>query len=328
VPTPRCTIGSHVSKTSEQPSSTSRNSISSDTGSLPPLVGLGAAALCVLFGGNAVAIKLALEEMGPFTSAGLRFAIAAATIAAWAAATGRPFGLRPRQIAQVIVLGAAFCAQMGFLYLGLDRTYASRGLLLANLQPFLVMLLAHFFLAGDRITATRLGGVALGFAGVALLMSDERTLSGDLLLGDLLVSASVLFWASSTVYMKRILPDFEPFQLVLFPMLFEAPMLLAAGALWDEPMIGSPNAVTVLSLLYQGMLTAGLGFVIWSTLLKRYGAVSVNTYLFLVPIAGVTLSGLVLGEPVASCEILGALVLITTGVALVNRRPRTSCPAR
>ncbi|MFO8072985.1 MAG: DMT family transporter [Polyangia bacterium] len=300
----------------------SRQGLSSETGSPPPLVGLGVAALCVLFGGNAVAIKLALDEMGPFTSAGLRFAIAAATIAAWAAATGRPFRLRPRQLAQVIVLAAAFSAQMGLLYLGLDRTYASRGLLLANLQPFFVMLLAHFFLAGDRINATRLGGVALGFAGVVLLMSDERALSGGLFPGDLLVGGSVLFWASSTVYMKLILPDFEPFQLVLFPMLFEAPTLLVAGALWDDPMLGSPNAVTVLSLLYQGMLTAGLGFVIWSTLLKRYGAVSVNTYLFVVPIAGVALSGLVLGEPVATCEILGALVLISAGVALVNRKQR------
>ena len=75
--------------------------------------------LTVIFGGNVVAIKLALGGMGPLTTAGLRFALAAAAIAAWARITGRSFQIRADQWRPVLIIAAAFTVQLCLFYLGL-----------------------------------------------------------------------------------------------------------------------------------------------------------------------------------------------------------------
>ena len=85
--------------------------------------------LTVLFGANAVAIKLSLDGMGPLTTPGLRFALAAAAIACWARFTGRSFRIQAGQWFQLMIVSAAFTIQLSLFYLGLSRTYASRGVL-------------------------------------------------------------------------------------------------------------------------------------------------------------------------------------------------------
>jgi drug/metabolite transporter (DMT)-like permease len=283
-------------------------------------VGLGTALLCVSFGGNAVAIKISLDGIGPLTTVGLRFAIAAPAIALWALVTGRSLRPKPGQVIRFAALGAVFALQMALFYWGMDLTLASRGILIANLQPFLLLLMAHFVLPGDRLTLLKLGGVGLGFVGVALMFAKGDTLAGSLVVGDLVIAVSVVIWAGSTVYVKRIIHDYEAFHLALYPMLVQAPLCLVAGQIWDDPARGEITARVIGSLLYQSLLTAAFGFVAWTALLKRYGAVAVNTYIFLAPVSGVVLAGALLGEQIATFEILTALVLIVGGIVMVNWR--------
>ncbi|KAB2887563.1 MAG: EamA family transporter, partial [Desulfobulbaceae bacterium] len=96
---------------------------------------LFSAFLNVLFGINAVAIKFSLQGMGPFTNAGLRFAIAGAAITLWAAATGQPLRVDRVQMRQLGMLSVMFISQIGLFYLGLMRTTASHGVLISNLLP-------------------------------------------------------------------------------------------------------------------------------------------------------------------------------------------------
>ncbi len=71
------------------------------------------------------------------------------------------------------------------------------------------------------------------------------------------------------------------------------------------------------TLLYQSLVTASFGFVAWNTMLKKYGAVSLHAFIFIMPIAGVALGGLVLGEPI-TIKILLALVFIVSGILVVH----------
>ena len=133
--------------------------------------GLFIVLLTVIFGANVVAIKLALTGMGPLTTAGCRFALAAAAIAGWAWFTGRSFTIQPGQWPQVLIISAAFTLQLCLFYLGIERTYASRGVLISNLLPFFVLFLSHRFIPDERITPKKLVGILLGFAGVAVLFA-------------------------------------------------------------------------------------------------------------------------------------------------------------
>ncbi|MGD8654416.1 MAG: DMT family transporter, partial [Desulfobacterales bacterium] len=119
------------------------------------LAGILSAFLCVIFGSNAVAIKLAFNGLGVFTTAAIRFSIAALAIFVWARLTGQTIGLKKGQLRQVLILAALFAIQLSMFYLGLSKSNASRGTLIANLLPFWVLFLAHFFIPGDRITGRK-----------------------------------------------------------------------------------------------------------------------------------------------------------------------------
>ncbi len=277
--------------------------------------------LTVIFGGNAVAIKLALNGMGPLTTAGLRFALAAIAIAAWARATGRSFHLRAGQWPQVLIVAAAFTLQLCLFYLGLDRTDASRGVLISNLLPFFVLFLSHRFIPGERITWKKALGILLGFGGVAILFAGANGLSASLRTGDPIILAAVVIWSGNVVYTKRIIKDYAPFHLVFYPMVLSVPVFLLAACIWDNPMIADLNPTVVAAFIYQGLISAAFGFVAWSTMLKRYGASTLHAFVFIMPVAGVVFSGLLLDEPITP-NIVMAMVLIAAGILIVHLNPK------
>ena len=277
--------------------------------------------LTVVFGANAVAIKLALKGIGPLTTAGLRFALAAAAIACWARFTGRPFGIKTGQFSQLLIVSTAFTLQLALFYLGLERTYASRGVLISNLLPFFVLFLSHWFIPGERITLKKFGGIVLGFAGVVVMFSGSSIEPGTLHIGDLLILTAVTIWSCNVVYTKRIINDFHPFHLVLYPMVFAFPLFLCAGCFLDHRMFFDLSSVVIGAYLYQSLVSAAFGFVAWSTMLKRYGASTLHAFVFLMPIAGVVFSGLILNEPITS-NLIVALALIAAGIAMVHLRPK------
>lgn len=287
---------------------------------------LAMATLCALFGANSVAIKISLAGFGPFTVAGIRFAIASVAIALWAWATGRPLRVRKRQWLHLLVLSLIFLVQLSLFYCGLSMTYASRGVLIVNFQPFIVLILAHFFIPGDRISKKKTAGLALGFSGVLLVFLDNSGLAAGLRTGDMAIFAATILWGINTVYVKRVISEFRAFHVVLYPMIVSVPFFILAGFLWDPVMIGEITLAITAALLYQSLVTAAFGFVAWSFFLKSYGAVTVQSYIFIMPIAGVFLGGLVLGEPLTG-NILVSLVLIGSGIVAVNFRRKKVIPA-
>ncbi len=292
---------------------------------LPFLTAIFTSLLCVVFGANAVAIKISLSGLGAFTTAGLRFSMAIVIIFLWAKITRRSFTIKKGQAHQLLIISVLFTLQLSLLYFGLSKTNASRGTLLINLQPFFVLFLAHYFIPGDRITKKKILGLFMGFAGMALVFLGKKGITTDIQLGDFMIAITAFLWACNTAYTKRIINEFDPFQIVLYPMIFSVPFFFLAGFIWDSTMIGHVNLKVLGSLLYQGLLTGSFGFVAWNSLLQKYGAVSLHSFIFIMPIAGVFLGGVVLGEPI-TFNILLALLLIVSGILVVNFKTRKYTP--
>lgn len=287
--------------------------------------GVFAVFLCILFGSNAVAIKITFSGMGVFTTAAIRFGVAAIAIFLWAKITGQNTALKKGQLHQVLIFSSLFTVQLSLFYLGLSKSNASRGTLLANLLPFFILFLAHFFIAGDRITKQKFFGILLGFTGVVFMFIDEESLSNGFRTGDLIILLAVFIWSCSTVYLKRVIGTFSPFQLVMYSTLFSVPFFIVEALLWDDSMFFHLDAPVIGALLYQSLVTASFGFVAWNTMLKKYGAVSLHAFVFIMPIAGVTLGGLVLGEPI-TIKILLALVFIVSGILVVHWKSKEEPP--
>ncbi len=290
------------------------------------LAGISTAFLCVIFGSNAVAIKFAFSGVGVFTTLALRFSIAALAIYIWARATGQPLALKKGQLFQLLILAALFAVQLSMVYFGLSKSNASRGTLIANLLPFWVLFLAHFFIPGDRITRRKFLGILFGFSGVVFMFAENKGITADFRTGDLIILSATVIWSCSVIYLKRIISAFSAFQVTLYSMVFSVPVFLLEALLWDTPMISKLDLKIIGAVLYQSLVTATFGFVTWNTLLQKYGAVAMHSFIFMMPIAGVALGGLVLGEPITS-KLLIALALIVAGILVVHWRPKKEAPA-
>jgi drug/metabolite transporter (DMT)-like permease len=274
--------------------------------------------LCILFGANAVAVKISLTGLGVFTTAGLRFGTAAIVLYLWARCTGKLLAVSRSQFGQLILLSAIFFVQLSLFYFGQDKTTASHGTLISNVLPFMVMLLAHFFIPGDRINRKKIFGLIVGFTGVVVLFFDNIALSGDALHGDLLILLAVMVWSCHVVYIKTIIGGFHPLQITIYPMAITAPVFLASGFVFDGEMVRMIDAAVVKSMLYQIFVTASFGFVAWNTMIGRFGATALHSFVFIMPISGVFLGVVLLDEPVTA-NLIGAIVLVVTGLVVVNR---------
>jgi drug/metabolite transporter (DMT)-like permease len=285
---------------------------------MPPRAMIATALLCILFGGNAVAIKFSLTGIGLFTNIGLRFSIAAMALLLWAKWAGHVHRLRTEQVWPLALLAVLFTVQIGGFYAGLSRTAASHAILISNVLPFVVTILAHYLLPGEKIVPRKIVGMLLGFGGVALLFGDAAAMSREVLFGDLIVFCSVLVWGCSAILLKRLSATIHPLALTLYPMVFSGPFYLICGWLVDGVMIRSLDSAVLAAMFYQSLITAAFGFVIWNTLIKNYGASTVHAYVFLMPISGVLLGVLLLGEPLTG-NLLGAIALVTVGLIVQHR---------
>lgn len=281
--------------------------------------------LCVVFGANAVAIKLAFFGVGVFTCAAIRFSIAALAIWIWARTSGQPLAPKKGRLYLLLIFAALFAVQLSLFNLGISKSNASRGALISNLLPFWVLFLAHFFVPGDRITRRKFFGILLGFCGVAFIFAEKKGITGSFKAGDLIVLSATVIWSCNVIYLKRIIGSFSPFQVTFYAMVFSVPVFLLEALVWDSPMIFNLDYKVIGALLYQSLISAAFGFVTWNKLLQKYGAVALHSFIFVMPIAGVALGGLVLGEPITS-KIIAALALIVAGILVVHVKPGKEAP--
>jgi drug/metabolite transporter (DMT)-like permease len=295
---------------------------SNGSGELPPGAALFTVFLCMLFGANVVAIKISFLGVGVFTTAFLRFFIASVAIFFWARWRGVNLRIASRQqLHSLMLVGMIFFLQMSGMYLGQNLTTASHGALLANLLPFIVMILAHFFLEDDRIQPRKVIGLLFGFGGVVLLFFDARKAASGSLLGDLIILGAVVLWSCNVVMIKRIIANLHPLQVTIYPMLFSVPLLLLCAFVFDDRLIWELTPPIVIGILYQSLVTATFGFIMWNTMIKKYGATALHSFVFIVPIAGVTCGVLMLGDPLTP-KLIGSICCVASGLVVVNYRRR------
>jgi len=273
--------------------------------------------ITLIFGSSSVVIKISMFGFGPFTALAIRSSIALIAILVWAIATHRPLKLKKGQFPQVLFIATLSFIEMTMYFVGFSKTDASRGSLLMNIQPFFILILAHFFIPGDRITLKKIFGIIFGFLGVLFIFMENRGVASDLMVGDLLIIVGVLCWAVNAIFVKLRIHNFEPFHLVMYSLLLGLPAFFLQAFIFDSQMIGEINTASVSALFYLGIITVGFGYVAWTKIMQKVGATTLHAFVFLIPVSGVLLGGLVLGEPL-TYKIFLALMFIVAGIMVVQ----------
>jgi len=279
--------------------------------------------LAFLWAGNPIAIKIGLTDAPPIRQAWMRFVLGGLTVLFWALVTRTPLGIRRHEVRPLLVLGILFTVQIALLNLGVKYTSAAHVSILLNAYPIYTVLLAHFFVPGDRLSSGRTVGVMIAYAGVVLLFSHELTVGSELLIGDAIISGSAFLLGVRTIYLNRAVQKIGPVKLLLAQVAFSVPCYLLVSLVFEGAYPYQWTWALALSLSYQGFIVAGFNFILNLHLLRTYKPSGLATFFLTTPLFGVFLSWLVLGETI-SVRLLVSAVLVVGGIALA-RRP---CPAR
>jgi drug/metabolite transporter (DMT)-like permease len=277
--------------------------------------------LCALWGGNMVAMKVGLQGVPPLSAAGFRFLLASGSVLLFALARRVRLTVDRGLWPHFLALGALFVGQHAAFNLGLNLTTASRSSVFMYTQPVFTVVLAHFLVPGERLTARRFGGVLLCLAGLVTAFAEQRAGGpGQASAGDGLVMVAALGWALQSVYMKRLIHRADPFVLTLYQMAIAFPCFFLINRLFEPAVVYFVDARIALAFLYQGSIIAGLTFVAWTALMRRHQIGQLSAFSFLTPIFGVFLSWLLLGDPI-TLPLFAGLAMVTAGLAVVNRPP-------
>jgi drug/metabolite transporter (DMT)-like permease len=261
--------------------------------------------------------------MAPLFMAGLRSAVAGLLLLPWLKAREIQIFPDRRFFWHGLVVGLLFGGEFACIYIGLNFTLASRSYIFVYTSPFLVALGAHVFLRGDRLNLWKITGLLFAFAGVVLLFARGwgkttlNTLPGDLLL----LSAAVL-WAATTLYIKRFLAEKAvPLQTLFYQLAFSAPLLLLLSLILEERIFYGWSLTLGFSLFYQTIVVAFFSLVVWFELIHRYPVSLLSAFTFFAPVFGVFLSGALLLGEVMTPRLIVSLVLVSLGMIFVNRSP-------
>jgi drug/metabolite transporter (DMT)-like permease len=286
-----------------------------------PLDALAAAimlVLCLSWGFNQVAVKLALPEIPPLLQAAIRSAGGALIVTSFARWRGVALFERDGTLLAGLVAGALFGIEFLLIYRGLVWTSASRAVLFLYMAPFFVALGARF-LPGERLGVWQWLGLALSFAGVALALGVPAPAADSLaLIGDVMMILAAALWGATTLVIKASALARAPHEkTLLYQLVVSAPILAVAAAVFGERM-SLPSAVPLASLAYQTIWISSVTYVAWFALIVRYSASRLSAFTFLTPLFGVAAGNLVLGEPITPA-FAAAAALVAAGLVLVNR---------
>ena len=280
--------------------------------------------LALLWGGNAVAIKVGVGGLPSLSLLTARTALGLVFLLGWSAVARVSLRLRPGELLPLCGLSLLFSLQVLGLIHGTSLTLSVRSVVLMNTFPFFTAIFAHLFVAGDRLTWRTSAGSLLGLAGVALAAiaaappsEDATALSDGFLLGDAVVLASAAGLGLRQAVSKRLMSTVPPERLLVWMMALSVPVTgaLAWGLerhLW-QPLSGAQWLAT----LYTGVVISGFGFAAFQALLRRYRASTLATPSLATPLCGILLGWAILGERLPAALAGGAL-LVAAGIYLVN----------
>lgn len=245
-----------------------------------------------------------------------------------------PFAYKPMQ-QQWAAIKSHFCLVLAlsatgvagfnsFVYLGLQSTSATNGVLMQSICPVLIILLSTLFF-GDKAKLQQWIGVLVSLAGVGviLIQGDIHTLlTLSFQTGDLWIMSAVIIWAVYTVLLRKLPPALKGLPFLGYSMVFGTLMILPFYLL--ESVNGQPMPVTLTSAMavtYVSIFASLLAFLFWNNATSRLGANRTGQFIHLLPVFGLTIATLILGERLQDFHYIG-IVLVASGLILANLQRR------
>jgi drug/metabolite transporter (DMT)-like permease len=275
--------------------------------------------LCLSWGFNQIAVKLALPDIPPMLQGMIRSAGALPVLLLIARVRGVKMFAADGTLGPGLFAGLLFGAEFVLIFHGLSLTSASRAVVFLYVAPFFVALGSYQFL-GERLRASQWGGLGLSFAGVALAIGvPQANVDANVLLGDLMIVCGGALWAATTLVVKATsLLRAPPEKALGYQVAISIPILGLAAWFSGETLTRVPGPLALSLMVYQAFWVVGLTFLLWFGLVKTYSASKLSAFTFITPLFGVVASYFIMHDTLT--PVFGAAaLLVIAGLYLVNR---------
>jgi drug/metabolite transporter (DMT)-like permease len=296
----------------------------------------GFVTIYLLWGSTYLGIKIAVETLPPFLMAGARFLLAGALLTGWIAFTGSFKATRRQWIDNALIGGFLLLGGNGMVSWAEQKIPSAVATLVVSLGPLFIVLLdwavlqfGHDKSRGSRPTPATFVGIALGIAGLAVLLGPKLG-EGSAQLDPWRIGGLVLAcfsWSVGSIFTRYARKSAEPFTAAAIQMLTGGVWLALVSIANGEPahfVWATVSSRSILAWAYLIVAGSLVGFTTFVWLMKHSTPARVSTYAYVNPVVAVFLAWWIAHEPVDT-RMLFASAIIVAGVAIItaskNKKP-------
>jgi drug/metabolite transporter (DMT)-like permease len=278
-------------------------------------------ALGTIWGSSFLWIKIAVQEVGPFTLVAFRLLFGLLGLAVVAAYVRPVFPKRWQMWVILTIIGFTNNA-LPYVLISWGEQYIDSAVaaILNSTTPLFAMIFAHLFLRDDRLTVPRLLGILVGFAGIIILVSRDLLSGVQInLLAQLAVLVASILYAGSSVFARKKTRGVSQVPLALIPLIGADLFLWGITPVVELPFTLPALPITWLAIIWLGLLGTCVAFLLYYYLLHSVGPTRTTLVTYVFPLVGVILGVVFLNELLDWHLLLGAS-LIVGSILVVNSR--------
>ena len=269
-------------------------------------------------------IKIGVQEIGPMALVAFRMLFGALTAAGIAIYQKVEWPRDWKTWGIYAILGPTSLAIPIFFISWGEQTIDSAVASILNATvPLFTIVIAHFWLHDDKMTAPKVLGLLIGFAGVVLLFSEDLLASKHLnVIGQLAVLLASLFYAWSAVFARKYTEHIKGVIRGALPLITAGLFIWIIGPITEKPFLIPALPITWVAALWLGILGSGFAMIMFYYLLHEIGPTRTTLVTYIFPVGGVILGVLFLHEQL-SWQLLAGTALIIGSLFVVNYKPKT-----
>ena len=276
--------------------------------------------LALLWGSSFSLIKVTVETIPPLTAAAGRIIIGAVLLGAVAALRGERFPTKPGIWLMTFFVGI-LGNSLPFFLINWGETAIDAGVaaILISFVPIFTLLIAHFFTRDEKLSRQKLIGVGVGFGGIVLLVGPGAMggLGSDLVHQLALLGAAACYAVTGLI--ARQLAGHSRLCIGTMALGFAGVVSLSLALFVDQPWNIHPGFTATLAVILQGIFPTALATLLLLRLVANTGVHFLASNNYLVPVIGVFIGVIWLGEEVSQ-RMIGALIVIFIGIGVSNIR--------
>jgi drug/metabolite transporter (DMT)-like permease len=276
--------------------------------------------LSLLWGSSFFFYKVLVAVLPPVTVVLGRVGIAAAALQLWLLARGTPMPVSPRLWKRFLLLGFLNNV-LPFVLIAWGETRITSGMaaIFNATTPIFMVAVAHFGTDDEKLSAGKIIGIALGIAGVAVLVGPAAFRGASYIWGAVAVTGASCAYAFGGVYSRRF-KDLPPLQAAAGQITGGAILLVPLSLAVDRPWtLAVPGWEIWASLLVIALVNTALAYVVYYRMLASAGVTYISLVTFLIPVVALLLGAAFLGESV-TIQALAGMAVIAMGLAAIDGR--------